>query len=150
MILKKRIMISIVVIILVIVGAYTTEYIIKVHGNNSAKFVHVLKNNKETAVLSEGVFRELKKSESSIAKKETMQSKVGPSLLYVIASAGINNFREIEIKGLKNNKSFIINRDQVNHDIVFFFTGHGTVNLGNKKEMKNFLVEEVKEINAKN
>jgi hypothetical protein len=74
----------------------------------------------------------------------------GPTLLYVMGSAGIGEFKNVEIKGLQDDSTFKAAKAEINSDYILFLTGHGTVRLCKKGDYQHFLVEDVSEINTTN
>ncbi|TWH51613.1 hypothetical protein [Sporomusa sp. KB1] len=133
--LNRRITLSVLLIVLIVLAAYGTEYLAKNRGLHTATLITIQSNNKTAALFGVDVLRQLDAG--------------GPGLLAVLAAAGIDRFSKVEVKGLKNNIVYPIN-NEINKDLNLQFTDRGTVNLCNNKANKAILVEDVNEINAVN
>lgn len=147
--LNRKMLLSIMLIGLIVGGSYAVECAVKVQGARSARIVRVVNDDQAVAMLSAGVFKQLKQQESAFDKDTSDNSVDGPSLLFVIRSTGINDFQQVEVKGLQNEDVYKLERNQINNDIVFSFTKHQTVNLGNKKDRGRYLVQDVSEIRVR-
>jgi hypothetical protein len=134
--LNRRIALSILAIGLLVMAAYGTEYLAKNQGLHTATMINIQSNNKTAALFGVDVLRQLDGG--------------GPGLISVLAAAGIDRFSKVEVKGLKNNTVYQINKNEINKDLNLRFTDRGTVNLCNNKANKAILVEDVNEINAVN
>lgn len=134
--LNRRITLSILLIVLIVLAAYGTEYLAKNRGLHTATMITIQSNNKTAALFGVDVLRQLDAG--------------GPGLFAVLAAAGIDRFSKVEVKGIKNNTVYQINIDEINKELNLRFTDRGTVNLCNNKANKAILVEDVNEINAVN
>ena len=129
-------MFGILVIVLVVMAAYGTEYVAKERSLKTATMIKVQNNNQVAALLGVNVLRQLDAD--------------GPSLTAVLAAAGIDGFSGLEIKGLRSNTAYQLHKDDLNQDLNLMFTERGTVNLCHKQALEAILVEDVSEINAVN
>jgi len=145
MALNKRIIISISVVLLIVAISYLFENVSKERGLSIGRVIKVLDNNELTAYIGVDVLMYLNEQEFPGAP----DSK-GPTLMYVMGSAGISEFNEVEIKGLGGDAVFLAGMDETNKDYVLCLTSSKTVNLINKNNYRHILVENVSEINKTN
>ncbi|MDF9409515.1 MULTISPECIES: hypothetical protein [Pelotomaculum] len=143
--LNKKIIISIVLIILAVAGSYLLENLSKERGLKSATVIKMQENNNLVALMGVDVLKTLKDQESPGDKDAK-----GLSLLYAMGAAGIGEFNQIEVKGVDNKSVFQANKNEITRDYLLYFTDHGTVNLCRKNDYQRFLVEDVSEINKIN
>lgn len=140
---KRRIAISVLLIVLITAGAYLFENIAKKQGVNSAKIIKITKENKVVAFISSDVLKQL--MEQSKQQDEDNISG-GPSLLLTMDAAGASNFKQIEVKGKGKNSSIILDKKDLNDDLEMFLNNDGTINLCKKGNSSNFIVKEINEI----
>jgi len=145
MALNKKIIISIVLIILAVAGSYLLENLSREQGLKSATVIKVQENNNLVALMGVDVLKVLKEQEFP-----GDEDAKGPSLLYAMGAAGIGEFNKIEVKGVDNKSVFQATKDEITRDYILYFTAHGTVNLCKKNDYQHFLVEDVSEINKIN
>lgn len=145
MTLNKKIIISIVLIILAVAGSYLIESLSKEQGLKSATVIKVQENNNLAALMGVDVLKALKDQEPPGDKDAK-----GLSLLYAMGAAGIGEFNQIEVKGVDNKSVFQANKNELTRDYILYFTDHGTVSLCKKNDYQHFLVEDVSEINKIN
>lgn len=145
MVLNKKIMISVILILLFVAGSYLIEKLSKAQGISSGKVIKMEDNNNLAALMGIDVIRALKEQELPNDKDAK-----GPSLLYVMGSAGIGEFKQVEIKGLDNKSVFHANKNEINKDFILYLTDRNTVNLCRKNDYQHFLVEDISEINKIN
>lgn len=143
--LNKKIITGMILIILFVAGAYLVENLSKEQGLNSAKVIKVQDNDNPVALMGIDVLKQLNKQEFPDDK----DSK-GPSLLYVMGSAGIGDFNKVEVKGLDNKSVYRANSSEISKDYILYFTDHGTVSLCKKSDCQHFLVEDVSQISKIN
>lgn len=142
--LNKRIVISILTILMMVSISYLIENVSKERGLNSASIIKVLDNNKVAALMGVDVLKELKEQEFPNDEDVTN----GPTLLTVLAAAGTGDYRTIEIKGLDNQTLYRASQNEINKEYIFIFTDHGTVNLCKINQEQQLLVKDVSEINT--
>lgn len=140
---NKKIIVSLVVIALIILGAYSTEYFFKENGLNSGSIVKVNNNAKLAAYMDKDVLTQL-----AGQKGKSSKNHVGPTLSSVLTAAGISYIEKVQVKGLHTKSPQKFDQKEINDDLVFYFTNHNTVNLGRKKDYPHYLVKDVTEINA--
>lgn len=145
MVLNKKIVISMVLILLFVAGSYLLENLSKEQGLKAATVIKVQENENLVALMGVDVLRALKDQESPGDKDAK-----GVSLLYAMGAAGIGEFNEIEIRGVDKNSVFQATMNEITRDYILYFTERGTVNLCKKNEYQRFLVEDVSEINKIN
>lgn len=133
---NRRITLSILFIVLVVMVAYGTEYAAKNRGLNTATIIQMQSNNQTAAFLDIEVLRKLDAS--------------GPSLTVVLAAAGLDRFSTVEIKGLRSNTPYRLNKAEIDKDLNLLFTERGTVDLCHGEDKTAVLVADVSEINAFN
>ncbi len=144
--LRNRIIIAFVLVFLLIITFYTMENIFLKQGEKYATVIKVKTDDETSALLSSGVFEELKEQEIN-NKKASFSKDFGPSLPYVISSTGINDFECIIIKGI--DKSTVnLSKTEVNNDMVFMVYENKTVDLYSQSQQK-LIVKTISEIDVK-
>lgn len=143
--LNKRIIFGIIVILLIASGSYIFENVSKEHGLKSGTVIRVLENNNLVSLMGVDVIKSLTAQDFP-----GEQNAQGPTLLYVMGAAGIGEFNNVEIKGLKENAYYKAGKDEITRDYILYPTKRGTVSLGKKSDPQHFLVEDVSEINKIN
>lgn len=142
--LKQRIIISIFLILLSIPGTYIVESISREHNLNSGAVIKIQNKKDNTLISLMGV--DIIKS--LMAQEFPGDEEAGgTSLLYVVGSAGLGAFEEVEIKGLNGEKTFVLHKKDIDKNYMLIFTDQGTVSLYNMQEPDQALVENVSEIN---
>lgn len=144
--LKNRIIIAFIVIIALIIVFYAVENIVLKYGEKSAKVIKVKSDDQTMALLSSGVFKELKEQEARDEQVDFLKD-FGPSLTYVIFSSGINDFESVDIKNI-NGETVSLLKSEINANIVFHVAKNKTVSLYNQSK-KKFIIKCISEINAK-
>lgn len=142
--LNKKLVLSLAIIIAVIGAAFLFEHLSRESGMQKGAIIPVIQDGQPLAYMSPDVFKELLKKEY---KQDT--GAKGPSLDYVLASAGIDtyHYHSIDIKGLqKGSNTYRINQQEMNKSFVFYFTDRNTVNLVKLGDSPAPLVEDVSEI----
>lgn len=122
--LKKKILMSFLIIILIIVTAYSIEYVSRERGLGSATIIKVTIDGKVASLMGVDVLSKLK-SEPVAGSRLTM----GPELNSVLTAAGASRFNSIEIIGIDRQRSYRLDKKQINNQVVFYFNDSGTVNL---------------------
>jgi hypothetical protein len=144
--LRNRIIIALVLIFLLIITFYAIENIFLKQGEKHATVIKVKTDDETVALLSSGVFEELKKQEIN-NKKAGFSKDFGPSLSFVISSVGINDFESIIIKGI--DKSMVnLSKTEVNDDMVFMVYKNKTVDLYSQSHQK-LIIKTVSEIDVR-
>jgi hypothetical protein len=133
--LRVKATISILIILLAVGSSYAVEYVVKNQGLKTAKVIKVSLNNQPVAFLDVKILKQISDN---------------PTLASVLGAAGVNDFKEVEIKGLKNDNVYHASKEQVNDSIRFTFTDQGSVNLRSGNDPVSIKVDAVSEINTKN
>ncbi|CQR70333.1 hypothetical protein SOV_38680 [Sporomusa ovata DSM 2662] len=143
--LNKKIMIASAIIVSIIASSYLVENITKDSGLQKGTIITVIQDGQPIAYMDSNVFKELMKKEY---KQDT--GIKGPSLVYVLSSAGVGNYKSIEIKNVqKVTDNYIIKQQDLNNTFIFYFTDHNTVNLMKLGQASTTLAEDVSEIIVK-
>ncbi len=124
--INKRIIIGVVIVAILIGGAFLTESLLKVYGGKTGLTVEVKHNSTIASYLDAGVIRSLAVQEGlSVSKQEV-------SLRYVITSVGINSYDGLTIGGLSDNTETQVALGQDIADKAFKANG-ATISLINSK-----------------
>ena len=140
--LNKKIIIASAIIVSIIAISYLMENITKNSGLQKGTIITVIQDSQPIAYMDISVFKEL-------MKKEYQQDTgtKGPSLVYVLSSAGAGNYKSIEIKSVQRvTDNYIIKQQDVNNTFIFYFTDHNTVNLIKLGQASTTVAEDVSEI----
>lgn len=140
MTINKKIIAGFAVLVLIIAASYGIEYSYKSVGTKSGAIVKISNNNQPAAYFGSDVLQKLPGG----TKKNSAE---GPTLTSVLIAAGISDFSKVEIIGVNSNTPYIINKAEVNNNLVFYYTNHNTVNLV-KKDNQQVLVEDVSTIST--
>ena len=140
MTLNRKIIIGIMLLAFTVITAYVIEFTYKDAGVKSGAIIQITNNNQPAAFMGSDV---LKKLPGGTKEK----SEEGPTLTSVLVAAGINDFSKVEITGVKKGAPYVANKAEISNDLIFYYTGHNTVNLV-KKDNQYVLVEDVSGINT--
>lgn len=140
---KKRIAISILIIILITAGSYLYEDIMKNRGVNSARIIKVTEREKVIAYISSDVLRQVMEQ---YADGENLS--IGPSFSLAISAAGVSEFEKLEVKGKDKDEVVVLSKAAIGNDLVIYLSSDGTMNLCNKDNSIN-LVKAITEISIK-
>ncbi|MDP4146161.1 MAG: hypothetical protein Q8936_17020 [Bacillota bacterium] len=144
--INNRIIIGLAIILLLIASSYLFENIIQETGMKSATVIKITDNNKTIAFISVDVLKQLVE-ENNKKDDEGMPSE--PSLLLAMNAAGVNKFKQIEIKGNGVEGSVILNEEDINNSLKLFLKDNGTVDLCRENDKSNTIVKSVTEINIR-
>jgi hypothetical protein len=144
---NKSIALSILLIFVLIAGAFLFEKVYTKYGQTSAKIIKITDKDKVVALISADILKKL--MQQNIGKDEE-DVPLGPSLLSTINAAGVSKFTELEVKGKGENDSILLNKKDINNDFELALSSNGTVNLKKKGVKSNPLVKEITEISIKN
>jgi len=140
---KKRLIISSVIIVMLTAASYLTEVIVTRQGISSAKIIKITEKDKVVAYVSAEILKQLVEQNH---QQDEMYS--GPSLLLTLNAAGAGRFQQIEVKG--QNDSVILNKKDIKDDLEIFLAGNGTMNLCREGNTSDSIVKEITEISIKN
>ncbi|MEQ8155375.1 MAG: hypothetical protein ABRQ25_10905, partial [Clostridiaceae bacterium] len=104
--MKKRLIISSVIIVMLTAASYLTEVIVTRQGISSAKIIKITEKDKVVAYVSAEILKQLVEQNH---QQDEMYS--GPSLLLTLNAAGAGRFQQIEVKG--QNDSVILNKKDI-------------------------------------
>lgn len=141
--INRRIVIGILLLILVVGGAFLFEGVTKVQGSQNGKLVPVDQNDKTIAYLDAGVIRQLSRQE-----RELKQGQGGSggdnevSLSFVLGSAGIVDYAYIEVTGLGDSENCKLKQEEM-ESITLSSNSNGTFAMVNKSAGNRVLVKEV-------
>jgi uncharacterized protein YxeA len=137
---KKRIIIGIILVFIIIGGAYLIENITTRQGLGSAKIVKITEKGKAVAYISTDILKQLVKQDA-----DEDDLSLGPSLQLAMHAAGVSEYSKVEVKG-EDQSDIILNKKDISDDLIIYLVGNGTMNLCRKENISNFLVKGIKEI----
>lgn len=141
--INRRIEIGILLLTLVIGGAFLFEKVTRVQGSQNGKLVPVVQNDKTIAYLDAGVIRQL-----SCQERELKQGQGGSgsdnavSLSFALGSAGIVDYEYVEVTGLGDSEEFKLKQEEM-EGITLSSNSNGTFSMVNKSGGNRVMVKEV-------
>ncbi|WP_156130265.1 hypothetical protein [Paenibacillus durus] len=142
--LKIRILIGLLFIALILPSAYLLEKLSREKGLESGAIIKVQDKLSGSLVSLMGV--DVLESLMNQQYPGDPGAK-GPTLLYAIGASGLSGYRQVEIKGLKEEKVFLADEQSLSQSYVLAFNEHGTVDLIDLKSQGPPIVQDVREIN---
>lgn len=130
-------------IFLVVPMSYWMETFWKERGLETGSIISVLDQYQPAALMGMDVLRRLDK-QNDLGSANT----IGPSLVSVLAAAGVSGFDYIEVKGIRSRAVYQITKDELSDQYILVFTDHNTVNLSKGSEGQTLLVQDISEIHA--
>lgn len=137
---KKQVIIGIILVFIIIGGAYLIENITTRQGLGSAKIVKITGKGKAVAYISTDILKQLVKQD---VDEDALS--LGPSLQLAMHAAGVSEYSKVEVKG-EDQSDIILNKKDISDDLIIYLVGNGTMNLCRKENISNFLVKGIKEI----
>lgn len=143
--LNKKIIVSVIVIAVIIGCSYAFELNFKSSALKAGIMIDIKQDGRSAAVMDSGVLNKLPTTINKDAQK-----KEGPTLLSVLNSAGLSpyTYNKVYITSLYDDTPYEINASDLNDDIIFYFAGNKTVNLGRRSQYPNIIVRAVSNINV--
>ena len=143
MTINKRIGIGLLLLILVVGGAFLFEKVTKVQGSQNGKLVPVVQNDKTTAYLDAGVIRQLSQQERELEQNQGIfGSDNEVSLSFVLGSAGIINYKYVKVSGVGDSEDFKLKPEEI-EGIALSSNGNSTFAMVNKVNGNCLMIKEV-------
>lgn len=146
--INRRIVTGILLLTLVVGGAFLFEKVAKVQGSQNGKLVPVVQNDKTIAYLDAGVIRQL-----SCQERELKQDQGGSgsdnevSLSFVLGSAGLVDCEYVQVTGLGDSGEFRIKQGEM-EGIALFSNSNGTFSMVKKSGGNRVMIKEVARLYA--
>lgn len=146
--INRRIVIGILLLTLVVGGAFLFEKVTKIQGSKNGKLVPVVQNDKTIAYLDAGVIRQL-----SCQERDLKQGQGGSgsdnevSLSFALGSAGIVDYEYVQVTGLGESEEFKLKQEET-EGISLSANSNGTFALVNKSGGNRVMIKEVARFNA--
>lgn len=141
--INRRIVIGLLLLVLVVGGAFLFEGITKIKGSQSGQLVPVMQNDKTIAYYDAGVIRQLSLQERELKRDQggsVSDNKV--SLSFALGSAGIDDYEYVLVTGLGDNEEFKLKRGET-ESMVLSSNNNGTFSLVNQSGGNRVIVKEV-------
>ncbi len=141
--INRRVGIGLLLLILVVGGAFLFEKAVKVQGSQNGKLVPVVQNDKTIAYLDAGVIRQL-----SCQERELKQGQGGSggdnevSLSFALGSAGIVDYKYIEVSGVGDSENFTLKSGEI-EGIALSSNSNSTFAMINKANGNRVMIKEV-------
>ncbi|SFH10164.1 hypothetical protein SAMN05660649_03867 [Desulfotomaculum arcticum] len=147
---NRRIVIGILVLVLVVGGAFLFEHVIKVQGSRKGILVPVVQNSKTIAYLDAGTIRQLGQQERELSQGQSnSNSNNEVSLSFVLGSAGIIDYQCIEVGGVGDSQDFKLSPQDI-EVIALSSNSNSTFAMVNKAEGNRVMIKEVAKFNVAN
>lgn len=141
--INRRIVINILLLILVVGGAFLFEKVLKIQGSQSGQLVPVVHKEKTIAYLDAGVIRQLSDQERDLQQGRGVSGSANAvSLSFVLGSVGIDDYAYVQVTGLGDSKSCKLKLEEAK-DIVLSANSNGTFAMVNVADGHRIIVNEV-------
>jgi hypothetical protein len=141
--INRRIVIGILLLTLVVGGAFLFERVTKIQGSQNGKLVPVVQNDKTIAYLDAGVIRQLSCQECELKQGQGASGSDNEvSLSFALGSAGIVDYEYIQVTGLGDSEEFKLKQEEM-EDISLSSNSNGTFAMVNKSGGNRVMIKEV-------
>ncbi|TEB05922.1 hypothetical protein Psch_02964 [Pelotomaculum schinkii] len=140
MTINKRVGIGLLLLVLVVGGAFLFEQLTKAQGSQNGKLVPVVQYDKIAVYLDAGVIRQLGEQERELKQSTGNSNEV--SLGFVLGSAGISDYKSIEVSGVGDSGEFTLSSREIG-SIVLSPNSNSTFAMINKADGNRVMLKEV-------